>query len=317
MYNFTKLILTSAVFVTSGFATTIDSQIKINSGKVTALNSAKVCAPSGEIVLMGSDTNETTLEILQHRVIELNGGKLFYEGQNVINPNIILNGVLRLTIGKDDLNSAVYYPILDLPNVTINGNWRKNTNQDTTDYIEFSETLTSRDNITITKGNDNNFYINDKINPYFYQIISSYQNQETGKEYLAELMIEGLTYQHNYTINSAEIPSITINNENIMLNLNDNSNGNVFKGQFNINDGQNKTLNIYLHKNGDKFDVHFVDHARLLVMGGVLDMMRLRELPKNTEDILSGIESLKASMELSEKIELDKPPTIWADRVAF
>ena len=121
MNKFTKLILTSAVFATSGFAatgtTTISGTENISAGATKEIASSDVVL-TGTMALAGSDTegNAAKLIIDADRTLDIQGGTLTYDGQGTYKPQITLNGTMKLSPDTEGAN-----PTLNLGGANIAG----------------------------------------------------------------------------------------------------------------------------------------------------------------------------------------------------
>ena len=116
MNKFTKLILTTAVFATSGFATTISGTENISAGALKEIASSDVVL-TGTMTLAGSDAegNAAKLIIDADRILDIQGGTLTYDGQDTYKPEITLNGTMKL------IKNGETIPTIKLENVEVKG----------------------------------------------------------------------------------------------------------------------------------------------------------------------------------------------------
>ena len=132
MNKFTKLILTSAVFATSGFATTISGTENIKEGASYEVKN-KDCTLTGTMTLAGSeaDGNAAKLIIDADRTLDIQGGTLTYDEQGTYKPQITLNGTIKMSQNDKGAN-----PTIKLNQVNIDGekSFVVRTNLDETIY---------------------------------------------------------------------------------------------------------------------------------------------------------------------------------------
>ena len=308
MNKFTKLILTTAVFATSGFATTISGTENISAGALKEIASSDVVL-TGTMTLAGSDAegNAAKLIIDADRILDIQGGTLTYDGQDTYKPEITLNGTMKL------IKNGETIPTIKLNGVAFSGEstgyWQILGTQFTPNYID-SE-------------NKNVFWVEDNATKYIYD---SENFCPVFYEYTASNYSYGTSMNNNPNYGEDKITWImTLNTENNVTFSIEKSKYNGFEYEsggtesFNINTknleygyyqasgetGRSGTL-IYLYgdatASGFTGTIYLAKYCNLANSGyvtqqlGTLDLSNLRTYSSNetdTTDLSTNISGIK------------------------